>query len=92
MTSWDAAITAMEAVNTQLETHFEHLSDPHFLGNTREHIGRYAAEGVARGFYAIALHQQLLSWQLDDLVLEQLQAGESRTHAEGPITKLNPET
>ena len=80
----------MEAVICELEAHFEHLSDPHFLGNTREHIGRYAAEGVARGFYAIALHQQLLSWQLDDLVLEQLQAGEPPTHVAGPITKLNP--
>ena len=66
----------MEAVNRELETHFEHLSDPHFLGNTRVHIGRYAAAGVARGFYAIALHQQLLCWQLDDLVLEQLPASE----------------
>jgi len=90
MASWEAAITVMEVVNTELETHFEHLSDPHFLGNTREHISRYAAEGVAKGFYAIALHQQLLSWQLDDLVLEQLQAGESPTHVAGPITKLNP--
>ena len=76
MASWEAAITALEAVNTQLETHFEHLSDPHFLCNTREHIGRYAAEGCARGFYAIAIYQQILSWQLDDLVLEQLQSGE----------------
>ena len=91
MASWEAATFAMEAVNAELETHFEHLSDPHFLGNTREHIGRYAAEGCARGFYAIALHQQLLSWQLDDLVLEQLQAGESPKQVEGPITKLNPE-
>ena len=80
----------MEAVNVELETHFEHLSDPHFLGNTREHIGRYAAEGVARGFYAIAIHQQILSRQLDDLVLEHLQARESPTHVAGPITKLNP--
>jgi len=90
MHSWDAGITAMKAVNTQLETHFEHLSDPHFLGNTREHIGRYAAEGVARGFYAIALRQQLLNWHLEDLVLAQLQAGESPKQVEGPITKLNP--
>ena len=76
MPSWEAATVAMEAVNAELETHFEHLSDPHFLGNTRDHIGRYAAEGCARGFYAIAIHQQILSWQLDDLVLEQLQSGE----------------
>ena len=82
MASWEAAITAMEAVNTQLEAHFEHLSDPHFLGNTREHIGRYAAEGVARGFYAIAIHQQILSWQLDDLVLEHLQSGERLVEAD----------
>ena len=90
MASWEAAITAMEAVNAELETHFEHLSDPHFLGNTREHIGRYAAQGVARGFYAIAIHQQILSWQLDDLVLEHLQSCESPTHPLGLITKLNP--
>ena len=76
MPSWESATIAMEAVNRELETHFEHLSDSHFLGNTRDHIGRYAAEGVARGIYAIAIHQQILSWQLDDLVLEQLQSGE----------------
>ena len=82
MATWEAVITALEAVNTQLETHFEHLSDPHFLGNTREHIGRYAAEGCARGFYAIAIHQQILSWQLDDLVLEHLQSGEGLVGAD----------
>ena len=81
MASWEAATNAMEAVNFELETHFEHLSDPHFLGNTRDHIGRYAAEGVARGFYAIAIHQQILSW-LDDLVLEQLQSGEELVEAD----------
>ena len=65
MASWEAATNAMEAVNFELETHFEHLSDPYFLGNTREHISRYAAAAVARGCFSIALHQQLLSWQLD---------------------------
>ena len=90
MASWEAATNAMEAVNFELETHFEHLSDPYFLGNTREHIGRYAAAEVARGFFAIALHQQLLSWQLDDLMLEQLQACESPSHVAGSITELNP--
>ena len=71
MPSWESATIAMEAVNLELETHFEHFSDPHFLGNTREHISRYAAAGVARGFYAIAIHQHMLSWQLDDLAIEQ---------------------
>ena len=64
-------LIAMEAVNRELETHFEHLCDPHFLGNTREHISRYAAAGVARGFFAIALHQQFLGWQLDNLAVAQ---------------------
>ena len=81
MRSWEPATIAMEAVNRELEAHFEHLSDPHFLGNTREHIGRYAAEGCARGFYAIALHQQFLSWQLDDLAVEQALADEGLVEA-----------
>ena len=71
MPSWESATIAMEAVNLELETHFEHFSDPHFLGNTREHISRYAASGVARGFFAIALYQQFLGWQLDNLAVAQ---------------------
>ena len=82
MPSWESATIAMEAVNLELETHFEHLSDPHFLGNTREHISRYAAAGVARGFFAIALHQQFLSWQLDDLAVAQSLADEGLVEAD----------
>ena len=76
MPSMEPALTAMAEVNGQLEAHFEHLSDPHFLGNTREHISRYVAAGVARGFFSIALHQQFLSWQLDDLAVAQSLADE----------------
>jgi len=82
MPSWEPATIAMEAVKLELEIHFEHLSDPHFLGNTREHVSRYAAAGVARGFYAIALHQQFLSLQLDDLALEQALADEGLVEAD----------
>ncbi len=75
MPSMEPALTTMTEVNGELEAYFEHLSDPHFLGNTREHISRYAAAAVARGCLAIALHQQFLSWQLDDLAVEQSLAG-----------------
>ena len=82
MPSWKPATIAMEAVNLELEANFEHLSDPHFLGNTREHISRYAAAGVARGFFAIALHQKFLSLQLDDLALPQSMADEGLLEAD----------
>ena len=82
MPSMEPALTTMTEVNGELEAHFEHLSDPHFLGNTREHISRYAAAGVARGFFAIALHQKFLSLQLDDLALPQSMADEGLVEAD----------
>ena len=72
----------MTAVNRELETHFENLSDPELQGETRDAISRFAAAGVARGFYAIAIHQQMLSWQLDDLALEQALADDGLVEAD----------
>ena len=57
----------METVNVELVTHFEHLSNPELPGPSREAIGRFAAEGVRRGFTVMVLHQLHLSQQLDEL-------------------------
>ena len=82
MPLWESATIVMEAVNRELETHFENLSDRELQGEPRDSISKFAAEGVARGFYAVAIHQQTLSWQLDDLVLEHLQSGEGLVEAD----------
>ena len=82
MPSWETATYAMQAVNRELETHFENLSDPELQGEPRDAIGRFAAEGVGRGLYAIGIHQQLLSWQLDDLALEQALADDGLVEAD----------
>tara|TARA_B100001093_G_scaffold23835_1_gene21089 strand:- start:2275 stop:2655 length:381 start_codon:yes stop_codon:yes gene_type:complete len=77
MPSWEPALNAMGAVNRELETHFENLSDPQFQVDTRETISLYEASGFARGCFAVALHQQFLSWQLEDLALAESLEGES---------------
>ena len=58
---------AMDTVNAELVTHFEHLSNPELPGPSREAIGRFAAEGVRRGCTVVAMHQLHLSQQLDEL-------------------------
>ena len=67
MPSVEAAIVAMAAVNRELPIHFSHLSNPQIQGSDRERLGCNAAKGVAHGLFAVAIHQQLLSWTLDDL-------------------------
>ena len=67
MPSVEPAIVAMAAVNRELPIHFGHLSNREIQGSDRDQLGRNAAKGVAHGLFAVAIHQQLLSWTLDDL-------------------------
>ena len=67
MPSVQPMIDAMDAVNLELATHFTHLADHELVGCQHETIGRYASQGVARGFALMALHQSMLSLQLDEL-------------------------
>ena len=67
MPSVEPVITAMIEVNKELEEHFTHLANHELVGCQHETIGRYAAQGVARGFSLIALHQLMLNLQLDEI-------------------------
>ena len=67
MHSVEPVISAMIEVNRELETHFTHLSDAGLDVTDRKAIGTCAAEGVRRGLTLIALHQQLLNLQPDEL-------------------------
>ena len=67
MPSVQPMIDAMDAVNLELATHFTHLANHDLAGCQHETIGRYASQGVARGFALMALHQSMLSLQLDEL-------------------------
>ena len=77
MPSVDPAIHAMSAINHELPIHFGHLNDPETQGSARDQIGRNAAKGVAHGLFAVAIHQQLLAWTLDDLETAEALAGEA---------------
>ena len=65
MTSAQPILNAMNEVNKELSIHFGHLANPEVKGSQRESIGRFAAEGVRRGFTVIDLHQFQLQRQLD---------------------------
>ena len=67
MHSVEPVISAMIEVNRELETPFTHLSDAGLDASDRKAIGTCAAEGLRRGLTLIALHQQLLNLQLDEL-------------------------
>ena len=60
-------IDAMDAVNLELADHFGHLATHELAGCQHETIGRYASQGVARGFALMALHQTMLNLQLDEM-------------------------
>ena len=51
---------------------FTCLADHELVGCQHETIGRYASQGVARGFALTALHQLTLNLQLDELEQEAL--------------------
>ena len=51
---------------------FTYLAYHELVGCQHETIGRYALQGVARGFALIALHQLTLNLQLDELEQEAL--------------------
>ena len=74
MPSVDPVINAMTEVNRELETHFTHLSGAGLDASSRKAIGTCAAEGVRRGLTLVALHQRLLSLQLDELEALALQS------------------
>ena len=67
MPSVQPMIDAMDAVNLELATHFNHLADHGLVGCQHETIGRYASQGVSRGFALMAMHQMMLSLQIDEL-------------------------
>ena len=71
MPSVQPMIDARDAVNLELTTHFTHLATHELVGCQHETIGRYASQGVARGFALMALHQLMLSLQLDELEEQQ---------------------
>ena len=52
---------------------FTYLADHELVGCQHETIGRYASQGVARGFALTALHQLTLNLQLDELEQEALE-------------------
>ena len=60
-------IAAMDVINLELATHFGHLTKPGLMGFQQDAIDGCASRGVARGFALIALHQTMLSLQLDEL-------------------------
>ena len=61
----------MEAVVDEIDVHVSCLGED-LLPHDREHIERNLAGGCARGLMLIAMHQQLLAMQLNQLVLDQL--------------------
>ena len=67
MPSVQPMIDAMDAINLELADHFAHLAKPGLMGCQQDAIAGYASQGVARGFALIALHQTILSLQLDEL-------------------------
>ena len=67
MPTLDALLHAMENVIEEMEVHTDNLSDPELEQCQRDVIGRYAAEGVRRGLTVVAMHQRLLSLQLDEM-------------------------
>ena len=74
MPSVDPVISAMIEVNKELQVHFHHLASPGLDASDRKAIGTNAAEGVRRGLTLVALHQQLLNLQLDELEALALQS------------------
>ena len=73
MPSPQPIIHATTEVNKELQVHFHHLSDPGLDAANRKAIGTHAAEGVRRSLTLVALHQQLLNLQLDELEARALQ-------------------
>ena len=69
MPTLDALLHAMELVCEEMEVHSDNLALPEAELDQcdRAAIGRYAAEGVRRGLTVIAMHQRLLSLQLDEM-------------------------
>ena len=74
MPSVEPVISAMIEVNKELQVHFHHLASPGLDASDRKAIGTNAAEGVRRGLTLVALHQQLLNLQLDELEALALQS------------------
>jgi len=82
MPTLDALLHAMGKVNEEMEIHCDNLANPELDQINREVIGRYAAEGVRRGLFTIAIHQQLLAWSMDDLVIADALAAEGLVEAD----------
>ena len=71
MPDFTPLIEAMEAVVDEIDVHCECLADD-LLPNARQHIELNLAAGCARGLQLIAMHQLLLTMQLDPMVLDLL--------------------
>ena len=74
-------LEAAEAVNEEIQGHTDILKEEGLTPEDRNHIQRNLAGGVARGLQVIALHQMHLSFKLDELAVEMVDALSATTSA-----------